>query len=159
MRRVGVLMGGAVRDPVWQTYVAAIREVLAKLGWTEGRNLRIDLRFGENDVSRLRTQAVELVKLTPEVILVASGAATEAVRRETQTIPIIVAGAGDDHLTALAKNIARPVGNITGFSILYGSIGGKWLELLKTVAPRIARVAVVFNPDTGGGANSDYAAS
>jgi putative ABC transport system substrate-binding protein len=149
VRHIGVLMGGADGDPVWQAYVAAFRDELAKLGWIENRNLRIDLRFGDSDANRMRAYAAELVKLTPEVILTVSGAAAQAVQRETMTIPIVAVGlrAGDSGASALAGSIARPKGNVTGFPILYGSIGGKWLELLKELAPHVARVALIMNPD------------
>ena len=149
VRRIGVLMGGAAGDPVWQAYVAAFRNELAKLGWIENRNLRIDLSFGDSDANRMSAHAAELVKLTPEVILTVSGAATQAVQRETVTIPIVAVGlrAGDSGASALAGSIARPRGNVTGFPILFGSIGGKWLELLKELAPHVARVALVMNPD------------
>jgi putative tryptophan/tyrosine transport system substrate-binding protein len=130
---------------------------LANLGWIEGRNLRIELRFADGSLPRMRDLAAEVVKLDPEAILTASGAVTEAVGRETQTIPIVTSGAGEDRLVAMAGSIARPKGNVTGFAVLYGSIAGKWLQLLKEVAPHITRVAVVFDPDTmAGGAHSDY---
>ena len=149
MRRIGVLMGGAEGDPVWQAYVAAFRDELAKSGWIEDRNLHIDLRFGDSDANRISAQAAELVKLAPEMILAVSGAAAQAVQRETVTISIVAVGlrAGDSGASALAGSIARPEGNVTGFPILFGSIGGKWLELLKAVAPRVARVALIINPD------------
>jgi putative ABC transport system substrate-binding protein len=167
MRRIGVLMGGAEADPVWQAYVAAFRDELAKLGWIEDRNLRIDLLFGDGDANRMSAHAAELVKLNVEVILTTSGAALQAVQRETVTIPIVAVGlrAGDSGASALAGSIARPKGNVTGFPILYGSIGGKWLELLKAVAPRVARVALIINPDVTASldltepAQSTYAAS
>jgi putative tryptophan/tyrosine transport system substrate-binding protein len=145
MRRIGVLMGGTRSDPVWQAYMAEVRNVLERLGWTEGRNLRIDLRFGESDASRMRAQAAELVTLAPEVILAASGVATMAVQGATATIPIIAVGAGLREI-----NTARPVGNVTGFASLYDSIGGKWVELLKEAAPRVERIGVIFDPDAIG---------
>jgi putative tryptophan/tyrosine transport system substrate-binding protein len=140
VRRIGVLMGGARSDPVWQAYTAEILNVLERLGWTEGRNLRIDLRFGESDASRMRVQAAELVMLAPEAILAASGVATTAVREATATIPIISVNAGLREI-----NAARPGGNVTGFEGLYGSIAGKWVELLKEAAPRVERIVVVFS--------------
>jgi putative ABC transport system substrate-binding protein len=149
VRRVGVLMGGAAGDPTWQAYVSTLRNALADLGWVEGRNLRIDIRFGEGDISRMNTDAAELVRLAPEVIVTVSGAAMQAMQRETQTIPIVAVGlrAGDSGASALPGTIARPNGNVTGFPILYGSIGGKWLELLKELAPDIDRVALISAPD------------
>ena len=129
---------------------------LRGLGWTEGRNLRIDLRFGESDVSHMREQAAELVMLAPEVILAASGVATTAVQEATATIPIIAVGAGLQGI-----NAARPGGNVTGFASLYDSIGGKWVEFLKEAAPRLERIGVVLNPDdiTPGRSTSVYQAS
>jgi putative tryptophan/tyrosine transport system substrate-binding protein len=152
VRRIGVLIGGAGSDPVWQGYVAVIREELATLGWVENRNLLIDLRFGDSDANRIRAQAAELVGLAPEVILTASGTAARATQQATQKIPIIAVGVP----TAMLPNIARPGGNITGFPILYPSIGSKWLELLKEVAPRLTRVAFLSNADLSGGAAGDY---
>jgi putative tryptophan/tyrosine transport system substrate-binding protein len=143
VRRVGQLMGGAGNDHVNTT---AFREGLASFGWIEGRNLRIDLRYGDGDPVRIRAHAAELVSLAPEVILASSPAACRAVQQHTQTIPIVVAV--DSPGASGVQNIARPEGNTTGFPSLYYSIGGKWLELLKEVAPRLARVALVFNPDT-----------
>src|SRR5262249_31625906 len=142
IRRIGVLMGGTRSDPVWQAYLAEVRNVLEKLGWTEGRNLRIDLRFGESDPNRMRAQAGELVMLAPEVILAASGIATTAVQEATSTIPIIAVGAGLREI-----NPARPGGNVTGFASLYDPIGGKWVELLKEASPRIERIGIVFDPN------------
>lgn len=167
MRRIGVLMGGAEGDPVWQAYVAAFRDELAKSGWIEDRNLHIDLRFGDSDANRISAHAAELVKLAPEMILAVSGAAAQAVQRVTVTIPIVAVGlrAGDSGASALDGSIARPAGNVTGFAILFGSIGGKWLELLKALAPRVARVALIVNPDVTASldltkpAQSTYAAS
>jgi putative ABC transport system substrate-binding protein len=167
MRRIGVLMGGAEADPVWHAYVVAFRDELAKLGWTEGRNLRIELLFGDGDANRMSAHASELVKFNAEVILTTSGVALQAMQRETVTIPIVAVGlrAGDSGASALVGSIARPKGNVTGFPILYGSIGGKWLELLKAVAPRVARVALIINPDATAPleltepAQSTYAAS
>jgi putative tryptophan/tyrosine transport system substrate-binding protein len=156
VRRVGVLMGGTRSDPVWQSYMVEVRDVLETLGWTKGRNLRIDLRFGEADASRMRIQAAELVMLAPEVLLAASNVATAAVQEATATIPIIAVGAGLREI-----NAARPGGNVTGFTSLSDSIGGKWVELLKEAAPRVEKIRVLFNPDTAppGRVTSVYQAS
>jgi putative ABC transport system substrate-binding protein len=152
-RRIGVLIGGDSRDPAAQSYLAAFRDALAKLGWIEGRNLQIDLRFAEGDVDRIRASASEVVSLAPEVIFVTTGVATRMLKQETQSIPIVFAGAsvGGD----IVQNIARPEGNITGFQILYPSIGGKWLELLKEAAPYLTRVAVIAGA-TGATAGANY---
>ena len=156
-RRIGVLLGGATEsDPTYQAWIAEFRDALAKLGWIEGRNLEIDLRRVPNDTNRIRAQAVEILKLMPDAIFAASGAATLAAHLETQTIPI-VAICGDAILSALARSIARPEGNVTGFAILYPSIAGKWVQLLKEVQPHLARVAFVTNPETEAGARNTLA--
>src|SRR5215472_512319 len=126
---------------------AALLGGLAKLGWIEGRNLKIERRVGVGDQNRMQGSATELVSLTPDVIVAGGAAATRAAQRETQSIPIVFAGGGDPAATGLVKNIARPEGNVTGFSSSEPTIGSKWLELLKEAAPRISRVAIVFNPD------------
>jgi len=126
---------------------AALLGGLAKLGWIEGRNLKIERRVGAGDQNRMQGSAAELVSLTPDVIVAGGAAATRAAQRETQSIPIVFAGGGDPAATGLVKNIARPEGNVTGFSSSEPTIGSKWLELLKEAAPRISRVAIVFNPD------------
>jgi putative tryptophan/tyrosine transport system substrate-binding protein len=155
VRRIGALIGASEGDPEWQAYVTVFREELAKFGWSEGRNLRIDFRFSGGDANRLRGQAAELVRLAPELIFTATAAATRAAQQETQIIPIIFEGAGplgDSQLQfdtgRAVKNIARPEGNTTGFTNIYASMGGKLLELLKEIAPRVARVGFIFNPTT-----------
>jgi putative ABC transport system substrate-binding protein len=147
VRRVGVLIGEA-DSAAAQIRLTALREELAKLGWFEGRNLRIDLRVGAGNPDRTRAYAAELVGFAPEIIVVSSGAATTAMLKQTATIPILfigIGGLGGDN--PVVMNIARPEGNATGFTNLYSSIGGKWLELLKEIAPQIARVAVIFNSE------------
>ena len=124
-----------------------MREGLAKLGWIEGRNVRFDLRFSADDPDRLRAHADELVRLAPDVIVVVSGPATQALLQRTRTIPIVFTNVGDPVAIGLLKNIARPEGNATGITSLYQSLGGKWLELLKEAAPRTARVALIFAPE------------
>jgi putative tryptophan/tyrosine transport system substrate-binding protein len=142
-RRIGQLMGGAGNDLV---NASTLREELAKLGWVEGRNLRIDLRFGEGDPVQNRAYAAELVKLAPEVIVASSGVASLAVQEQTSTIPIVMVAVGPN--AGGVQNIARPEGNMTGFPTLFYSIGGKWVELLKEAAPHLARIALVFNAET-----------
>jgi ABC-type uncharacterized transport system substrate-binding protein len=121
---------------------------MQKLGWIEGRNLRIDLCFALGDPDRMRTYAVELVSLAPDVIVTTSRAATTAVRVQTKTIPIIFTAGIDPATQDVLQNIARPEGNTTGFTNAFDSMGGKWLELLKEAAPHITRVALPFNPQT-----------
>lgn len=146
MRRIAALLGEASTERVFGSF-ATFREAIAKLGWIEGRNLRIDLRAGTSDHNRIRASAAELVGLGPEAIITSTLAATRATQQQTQIIPIIFVGVGGDPVTAGAVgSIARPEGNTTGFTNLFTSISGKWVELLKSAAPGIARVALLFNP-------------
>jgi putative ABC transport system substrate-binding protein len=147
VRRVGLLSGGAENDPTWPGNVAALREGLAKLGWIEGRNLRIDFRFSAGEPDRMRAYAAELVSLAPDLIVTNTGAATRTAQQQTTTIPIVFTGGGDPVANDLVRSISRPEGNVTGFSVAEPSIAGKWVELLKEAAPRLARVAIIFNPD------------
>ena len=119
---------------------------MKELGWTEGRNVRIDIRF-DSDPSRIRAHAEELVKAAPDVIVVRSVLATRALQHLTHTIPIVFAGVGDPVINGLVASLAHPEGNITGVTNLFYSIGGKWLELLKEAAPGVARVAIIFNAE------------
>jgi ABC-type uncharacterized transport system substrate-binding protein len=144
MRRLGVLIGGSRDDPGWERYTTAFREALAKLGWIEGGNLRIDLGFAAGDPDRARAAAAELLRSAPEVIFTSSGFATRAAQQLTRTIPIVFAGPS----LAVGENEARPTGNVTGFPILYPSIAGKWVELLKEVDARISRIALIDSPNT-----------
>jgi putative ABC transport system substrate-binding protein len=150
MSRIGWLIAGAENDPASRAYRSVLQEGLAKLGWIEGRNLQIDLRFGAGDPDRMRAYAAELVSLAPDVIVTASGVATRAFQQKTQTIPIVFTAAGDAVAGGLVRNIARPEGNTTGFSSLEPSLVGKSLELLKEAVPRLARVAVVFHVELSG---------
>jgi len=144
VRRVGVLNGAAIeRDPIVQTRIAVYREGLAKLGWVEDRNLHLDFRFGGGDGDRIRAYAAELVQLAPDAIVTSTRTATLAVQEHTNTIPIIIVGAGDVAANGLVRNIAHPEANITGVTNLFGSIGGKWLELLKEAVPTMNRVSFV----------------
>jgi putative ABC transport system substrate-binding protein len=146
IRRVGVLLNVGENDPA-QANLATLRGELARLGWIEGRNLRIDTRFGSGDLDRIRAAASELVNLEPEVIVTSQTAVTRSVQQQTGTIPIVIMGAGDPVINGLVTNIARPEGNTTGFINFEPSMAGKWLELLKEAAPHVTRVAVVHNPD------------
>jgi putative ABC transport system substrate-binding protein len=154
VRRVGMLMGFAGSDQVAQVDIAAFQDGLAKLGWVEGRNLRIDLRFGGGDAERTLAYAAELVSLAPDVIVTSTAAVTRAVQQKTHNIPIVITGVGDPVVNGIVKSIARPEGNTTGVTNLYASIGGKWLELLKEAVPQVDRVALLYNAqvttDTGG---------
>jgi putative tryptophan/tyrosine transport system substrate-binding protein len=147
IRRVGWLIGGAENDLASGANRAALQEALAKLGWIDGNNLRIDLRFGASDPDRMRAYAAELVGFMPNVLLANSGASTRALQQQTLTVPIVFTAGGDPVVDGLVRNIARPGGNTTGFSNYAPTIASKWLELLKEAAPRIARVALIFNPE------------
>jgi putative tryptophan/tyrosine transport system substrate-binding protein len=150
MRLIGVLMAYAESDSTAQSWLAAFRVALAKLGWTEGSNLRIELRWSAADADRIRALAKELVDLQPNAIFVVTTPATGALARETRTIPIVFAGVSDPIGSGFAANLAHPGGNITGFMANdpAGTLGGKWVELLKQIAPRTVRVALLFNPAT-----------
>jgi putative ABC transport system substrate-binding protein len=148
VRRIGVLSSGDENDPWAKSNFSAFTPALAELGWTDGRNVRMDLRWGRGDINRIRALAQELVGLQPDIILTASGAATVALQRETRTIPIVFANAGDPVTIGIVPRLDRPGGNITGFANLEASLGGKWLELLTEIAPGLKRAAIVFNPDT-----------
>jgi ABC-type uncharacterized transport system substrate-binding protein len=143
---LGVLIGVADSDPVGQALLAAFRAALAKLGWTEGGNLRIELRWGASNADRIRTLAKELVALRPDAIFVHSTPGTVAVVHETRTIPIVFVNVSDPIGGGIATSFAHPGGNATGFTNLDPAMGGKWVELLKQIAPRTVRVAVLFNP-------------
>src|SRR5436190_9785919 len=146
MRRVGALIGFAENDPATQRRVAAFLKGLADLGWTRDRDVTIDLRYGAGDADRNRTFAKELVGLNPDVILASSTSATAALQRETSTIPVVFVVVSDPAGSGFVASLARPGGNITGFINVEGSIGGKWLELLKEIAPRTKRAGLMFNP-------------
>ena len=149
MRLVGVLMGYAEYDPAAQSEVATFKGALAKLGWTEGSNLRIEVRWGTGDADKVRTFAKELVDLRPDVILSQTTAVTEALAGETKTIPIVFVTVGDPVASGFTTSLARPSGNITGFTAFEPTLAGKWVELLKEIAPRTVRVALLSNPATG----------
>jgi putative ABC transport system substrate-binding protein len=147
-RLIGVLMGYAESDRTARSEVAALRDGLAKLGWTEGSNLRIELRWGSADPDRIRTFAKELIDLRPDVILSQSTLVTDALARETRTIPIVFVNVGDPIASGFAASLARPGGNITGLTVETPAHGGKWVELLKEIAPRTVRMALLFHPET-----------
>jgi putative ABC transport system substrate-binding protein len=148
MRLVGVLMAYAESDESALSWLAAFRAALANLGWTEGSNLRIELRWAAGVQDKIRRLAKELVDLRPDVIFGQSTPVVSALSRETRTIPIVFAVVADPIASGFAANIAHPGGNITGFANNDPAMGGKWVELLKEVAPRTERVALLFNPAT-----------
>jgi putative ABC transport system substrate-binding protein len=148
MRRIGVLMGGDENDPGLKPFLPAFTQVLAELGWTDGRNVRIDLRWAGDDSNRIRTVAQELVGLQPDIIATGGTPATAALQRETRTIPIVFVNGADPVASGIVARLNQPGGNITGFAYLEASLGGKWLELLSEIAPGLRRAALMFNPDT-----------
>ena len=147
-RRVGVLIGFAETDPDVKSWFAAFRGALAKLGWTEGSNFQIELRWTSDDPDRMKAFAKELVDLRPDAILSVTTPVTNALVRETQTIPIVIVTVADPVASGFVTNVGRPGGNVTGFALYEPSMGGKWLELLKQIAPGVTRVALLFNPAT-----------
>ena len=148
VRRVGVLTGLGENDPVAKTIVSAFTQALAGLGWTDGRNVRVDFRWGRGDNNRIRALAQELVGLQPDSILTNGTPATIAVQRETRTIPTVFANVSDPVASGVVATLNQPGGNITGFANFEASLGGKWLELLSEIAPGLKRAALMFNPDT-----------
>jgi putative ABC transport system substrate-binding protein len=147
VRRIGVLVPGDENDPVWKTRLSAFTQALAGLGWGDGRNVRMDLRWGGGDINRVRALAKELVGLQPDIILVSTTLATIAVQRETQAIPIVFAGGVDPVATGIVQRLNQPGGKITGFAFFETTLGGKWVELLSEIAPGLKRAAIMFNPD------------
>jgi putative tryptophan/tyrosine transport system substrate-binding protein len=149
MRLIGVLMGYSENDSEGQAQIAAFRDGLRKLGWTEGSNIRIDTRWATpTDAAAMQRFAKELVALQPEVILASTTPTTTALLEQTRTIPVVFATVGDPIGSGFVASFPRPGGNVTGFITVEGSLGGKWLELLKEIAPRVNRVAFLLNPAT-----------
>jgi putative ABC transport system substrate-binding protein len=149
LRRIGVLMGYPGDDSEAQTYIAAFRDGLQKLGWTEGRNILIDTRWGTpGDVESMQRFAKELVTLQPDVILSQTTPTTAALLQQTRSIPIVFALVSDPVGSGFVASYRRPGGNVTGFDVSESTQAGKWVELLKEIAPRVARVAMLFNPES-----------
>jgi putative ABC transport system substrate-binding protein len=147
MRRIGVLMGRDENDPVGKLFYSAFTQALAGWGWSDGRNVRMDLRWGGGDFNRVGTLAQELVGLQPDIILAGNTPTTVALQRETRTIPIVFVSVGDPVASGIVARLDRPSGNITGFGGLEPSLAGKWLELLSEIVPGLKRAAIMFNPD------------
>jgi putative ABC transport system substrate-binding protein len=146
VRRIGVLMSFDQNDPQGKTRYSALTQALADLGWTDGRNVRMDFRWMGGDVNRPRALAHELLDLSPDIILTEGTPATIAVQRETRTIPIVFANVGDPVASGFVAKLNQPGGNITGFALYEPSLGGKWLQLLSEIAPGLKRAAIMFNP-------------
>jgi putative ABC transport system substrate-binding protein len=148
VRRIGVLMSFDENDPAGKLRYSAFTQTLADLGWTDGRNVRMDLRWAGGATDRIRELAQDLVGLQPDIILAYSTPATVALQRETRTIPIIFAAVADPVASGIVARLYRPSGNVTGFANFEATLGGKWLELLSEIAPGLKRAAIMFNPDT-----------
>jgi putative ABC transport system substrate-binding protein len=150
--RVGLLAGWAERLP-YRSWINLFVERLGQLGWVAGQNARIDERWGNADVERMRSLAKELIELRPEVIFASTTPATAALHRETSSIPIVFVVVSDPVGAGLVRSLSRPGGNITGFINIEEGLGSKWLQLLHEIAPRLRRVAIMFSPETapGGG--------
>jgi putative ABC transport system substrate-binding protein len=147
MRRVGVLIPFSENDPEVQARLAAFKQRLQDLGWTDGRNVRFDYRFTGENTERIRVGAGELVAVAPDVIVVSSNPPVATLRQATRVIPIVFTQVSDPVGSGFVASLARPGGNITGFHNFETAIGGKWLEVLREIAPGVHRVAVVHNPD------------
>jgi putative ABC transport system substrate-binding protein len=143
MRRIGVLMPNAADDPEYQARMTAFLQGLAQLGWIDGRNVRIDTRWGVADADRIRKYAAELVALAPDVILANSSAAVAPLLQATRTVPIVFTAVADPVGAGYVDSLARPGGNATGFLVFEYSIAAKWLELLKEIAPHVTRAMVL----------------
>jgi putative tryptophan/tyrosine transport system substrate-binding protein len=159
VRQIGVVMGWSERDPVARSYLTAFVRELARLGWGVGSKLQIEQRWTNGEFDLAGRLAKELVELKPDVILSNTTPVTVALHRETSTIPIVFAGVSDPVGAGVVASIARPGGNITGFINVEDTLGGKWLRLLKDVAPRLSRAGMMFNPDTAPGGGGYYLGS
>jgi putative ABC transport system substrate-binding protein len=148
VRRIGLLIAGAENDPLMKTPISAFTQALADLGWTDGRNVRMDLRWAGGDINRIRALAQELVCLQSDIIVTIGTAATITLQRQTRSIPILFFGVSDPVASSIVARLDRPSGNITGFAFFEALMGGKWLELLSEIAPGLKRAAIMFNPDT-----------
>jgi putative ABC transport system substrate-binding protein len=148
VRRIGVLINYAQTDREGQASVAAFVATLQRLGWIDGRNLRIDYRWSAGEAERIKAAAAELVRLAPDAIAVANTPSLGELRRLTSTIPLVFTQVGDPIDSGFVTNLARPGGNITGFSAFESDMGGKWLGVLKEAAPNLRRTAVLFGSDT-----------
>jgi putative ABC transport system substrate-binding protein len=151
MRRIGVLLPAPADDPEYQVWVGAFRQALQELGWIDGRNVRIDVRWATVNVTGIRKHAAELAALAPDVILASGTSTVGPLLQATRTVPIVFPIIADPVAGGHVDSLARPGGNATGFMLFEYSISGKWLELLKQIAPGVRRVAVLGDPDTATG--------
>jgi putative ABC transport system substrate-binding protein len=150
MRRVGVLVGlaSSAADPVAVESLRPFREEMQKAGWIEGTNIRLDYRFGGGDLARITSSAEELVGLGPDLVYAQGLPAARAVHQKTRTIPVVFAQVADPVGFGLVESVMHPGGNVTGFVVWDLSIGGKWIQLLRNIAPEITRIGIIFNPAT-----------
>ena len=146
MRRIGVLMSRAADDPQAQARLAAFQQALQQLGWNDGRNVRIDIRWHESDADRARTYAQELIALAPDIFLADATPSVTALQHATRTLPIVFGSVLDPVGAGFVDSLSRPGGNITGFMAFEYGFSGKWLELLKQIAPQVTRAAVIRDP-------------
>jgi putative ABC transport system substrate-binding protein len=153
VRRIGALMSASESDPGWRANWAALTEALAMLGWSEGHNIRIETRWGASNPEAIQQAAKDLVAVQPELIFSQNTPTTAALLQQTRSIPIVFAQVVDPVGSGFVASLSRPGGNVTGFLNLEASVAGKWLELLKEIAPRVARAAFVYHPATAPYAN------
>jgi ABC-type uncharacterized transport system substrate-binding protein len=153
MRRVGVLMNVAADDPTGQTRLLTFAQALAQAGWIDGHNIRIDVRWGPGDPERIRKYAAELVALAPDLILASGGTTLGPLREVSRTVPTVFTGVGDPVGAGFVDNLARPGGNATGFVAFEWSISGKWVDLLKEIAPGVTRAVVLRDSGLASGAS------
>jgi putative ABC transport system substrate-binding protein len=148
VRRIGVLLGWSESKPEVRSWLEAFMRELMLLGWADGHNVAMDVRWTDYNNDRARTLAKELVASQPDVILCGTTPATAALQQETRTIPIVFAGGADPVGSGFVASLPHPGANITGFANYDGAIAGKWLQMIKEIAPRVTRVAAIYNPDT-----------
>jgi putative tryptophan/tyrosine transport system substrate-binding protein len=147
MRHIGVIMGFAENDPVWQAYLATFRQRLQEFGWSEGCNIRLDYWFTGESAERMRAAATEVVAMAPDVVFVSTNPVVSAVAQVTRTIPIVFTWVSDSVGSGYVRNLAHPGGNITGFHNYEPALGPKWMGILKEIAPAVRRVAFVHVPE------------
>lgn len=156
MRRVGILVGWDESNPAAKLLLSKLTHRLRELGWTEGSNIRLDIRWAAGNVGRMQVFAKELIGLGPDLILASTTPATAALHQETRTLPIVFVTVSDPIGAGFVATVSHPGTNITGFINLEPTMGGKWLELLKEIAPNVRRVGIMFNPHTAPGGGSYF---
>jgi putative tryptophan/tyrosine transport system substrate-binding protein len=147
VRRIGVVMAYAESDPNAQMLVAAFRDEMQRLGWFEGNNLQIDFRYAADDQARIRALAIELLGKSPDLMVANSNVVTAILQSEVRTIPLVFVSVSDPEGSGFVTNLARPTGNVTGFANFQPSMGGKWLEMLREIAPTTNRVGLMLHPE------------